>query len=86
MYILTIDGKEKDGAYSVQDDEGNHVFQVLATPDPYKMPPNPLKSFSGPTPGSKLPPKSSLGNDSQRTVHNFWRPECSRTFVRSTFE
>ena len=29
MYILTIDGKEKDGAYSVQDDEGNHVLYLL---------------------------------------------------------
>ena len=33
MYILTIDGKEKDGAYSVQDDEGNHVLYLFEEED-----------------------------------------------------
>ena len=33
MFILTIDGKEKDGAYSVQDDEGNHVLYLFEEED-----------------------------------------------------
>ena len=33
MYILTIDGKEKDGASSVQDDEGNHVLYLFEEED-----------------------------------------------------
>ena len=26
MFILTIDGKEKDGAYSVQNEDGDHLL------------------------------------------------------------
>ena len=33
MFILTIDGQEKDGAYSVQDDEGNHVLYLFEETD-----------------------------------------------------
>ena len=33
MFILTIDGQEKDGAYSVQDDEGNHVLYLFEEKD-----------------------------------------------------
>ena len=29
MFILTIDGKEKDGAYSVQNGEGDHVLYLF---------------------------------------------------------
>ena len=33
MYILTIDGKEKDGAYSVQNGEGDHVLYLFEEKD-----------------------------------------------------
>ena len=29
MYIITINGKEKDGAYSVIDDDGEQVLYIL---------------------------------------------------------
>ena len=33
MYILTIHGKEREGAYSVQDQEGQHVLYLFAEGD-----------------------------------------------------
>ena len=33
MYILTIHGKENDGAYSVQDDEGEHILYLFESED-----------------------------------------------------
>ena len=29
MFILTICGKEREGAYSVQDEEGNHILYLF---------------------------------------------------------
>ena len=29
MYILTISGKENEGAYSVEDDNGNHILYLF---------------------------------------------------------
>ena len=29
MYILTVAGKERDGAYSVQDDEGTQILYLF---------------------------------------------------------
>ena len=40
MFILTVDGKEKDGAYSVQNGDGDHVlylFQEKDDADRYAM-------------------------------------------------
>ena len=33
MFILTVDGKEKDGAYSVQNEEGEHVLYLFEHKD-----------------------------------------------------
>ena len=33
MFILTIDGKENDGAYSVKDDEGEHILFIFEEED-----------------------------------------------------
>ena len=33
MYILTVHGKENEGAYSVQNDEGNHVLYLFQEED-----------------------------------------------------
>ena len=33
MYILTVNGKENDGAYSVQDDEGEHILYLFEKED-----------------------------------------------------
>ena len=33
MFILTIDGKEKDGAYSVQNEDGDHVLYMFQEKD-----------------------------------------------------
>ena len=33
MYIITVDGKEKEGAYSVVDDEGEQVLYIFAEED-----------------------------------------------------
>ena len=33
MYILTIHGKENDGAYSVQDDDGEHILYLFENED-----------------------------------------------------
>ena len=33
MFILTIDGKEKDGAYSVQNEDGEHVLYMFQEKD-----------------------------------------------------
>ena len=33
MYILTIHGKENDGAYSVQDDDGEHILYLFEQED-----------------------------------------------------
>ena len=33
MYILTVHGKENEGAHSVQDDEGNHVLYLFQEED-----------------------------------------------------
>ena len=33
MYILTVNGKENDGAYSVQDDEGEHILYLFERED-----------------------------------------------------
>ena len=33
MYILTIAGKENDGAYSVEDDDGNHILYLFQEED-----------------------------------------------------
>ena len=33
MYILTVNGKENDGAYSVKDDEGDHILYLFEQED-----------------------------------------------------
>ena len=33
MFILTIHGKEEDGAYSVRNEEGNHVLYLFEEED-----------------------------------------------------
>ena len=33
MFILTICGKEREGAYSVQDEEGNHILYLFEKED-----------------------------------------------------
>ena len=33
MFIITVDGKEKDGAYSVIDEEGDQVLYIFAQED-----------------------------------------------------
>ena len=33
MYILTIHGKENEGAYSVEDDNGNHILYLFQEED-----------------------------------------------------
>ena len=33
MYILTVAGKENEGAYSVQDDEGEHILYLFEQED-----------------------------------------------------
>ena len=33
MFILTIHGQEEDGAYSVQNEEGNHVLYLFQEED-----------------------------------------------------
>ena len=33
MYILTVEGKEKEGAYSVIDDEGDQVLYIFGEED-----------------------------------------------------
>ena len=33
MFILTIHGKETEGAYSVQDDEGEHILYLFEQED-----------------------------------------------------
>ena len=33
MYILTVNGKENDGAYSVKDDEGEHILYLFEQED-----------------------------------------------------
>ena len=33
MYILTIEGKENEGAYSVKNDQGNHVLYLFEDED-----------------------------------------------------
>ena len=33
MYILTVNGKEDDGAYSVQDDDGEHILYLFEQED-----------------------------------------------------
>ena len=33
MYILTVHGKETQGAYSVQDDEGEHILYLFEQED-----------------------------------------------------
>ena len=33
MYILTVHGKETEGAYSVQDDEGEHILYLFEEED-----------------------------------------------------
>ena len=33
MFILTIHGKETEGAYSVQDDEGQHILYLFEEED-----------------------------------------------------
>ena len=33
MYILTVYGKENEGAYSVQNEEGNHVLYLFQEED-----------------------------------------------------
>ena len=33
MYILTVHGKEREGAYSVQDESGQHVLYLFANID-----------------------------------------------------
>ena len=33
MFILTVHGKEKEGAYSVQDDEGEHILYLFEQED-----------------------------------------------------
>ena len=36
MYILTVHGKETEGAYSVQDDEGEHILYLFEEEDDAK--------------------------------------------------
>ena len=68
----------------------NHIFSSLGHFSSFQNASKSFKKFlranSGIRISSKFVPKSALGNDFQRAVHNFRRPECSRTFVRSTFE
>ena len=33
MYILTVHGKENEGAYSVQDDDGEHILYLFDDED-----------------------------------------------------
>ena len=33
MYILTVNGRENDGAYSVKDDEGNQILYLFEEED-----------------------------------------------------
>ena len=33
MFILTVHGKENEGAYSVQDDEGEHILYLFQEED-----------------------------------------------------
>ena len=33
MFILTIHGKENEGAYSVEDDNGNHILYLFQEED-----------------------------------------------------
>ena len=33
MYILTINGRENEGAYSVEDDNGNHILYLFQEED-----------------------------------------------------
>ena len=33
MFILTVDGKEHDGAYSVKDEEGEHILFIFEEED-----------------------------------------------------
>jgi len=33
MYIITVEGKEREGAYSVVDDEGEQVLYIFAEED-----------------------------------------------------
>ena len=33
MYILTVHGKENEGAYSVQDDDGEHILYLFEGED-----------------------------------------------------
>ena len=33
MYIITVHGKENEGAYSVQDDEGQHIIYLFEEED-----------------------------------------------------
>ena len=33
MYILTVHGKENEGAYSVQDDDGEHILYLFEDAD-----------------------------------------------------
>ena len=33
MYIITVEGKEKEGAYSVVDDDGEQVLYIFAEED-----------------------------------------------------
>ena len=33
MYILTVHGKENEGAYSVQDDDGEHILYLFEDED-----------------------------------------------------
>ena len=33
MFILTVHGKENEGAYSVQDDEGEHILYLFEEED-----------------------------------------------------
>ena len=33
MYIITVHGKETEGAYSVQDDEGQHILYLFEEED-----------------------------------------------------
>ena len=33
MFILTVDGKESDGAYSVKNDDGDHILYIFEEED-----------------------------------------------------
>ena len=33
MFILTVHGKENEGAYSVEDDDGNHILYLFQEED-----------------------------------------------------